>query len=140
MAVNVLILIMYVQHVSLKLRVARYICRISILTKSGFAIDNVLYVFSIDISTNSVAHYKKTDAFFWFKQGLRNHSFLWKTKLSYNPQRTVRRTMLITPYLVVDFNTACHLHLVPTTHLPQSNTDIHSQHVLLGNTLNIYKF
>jgi hypothetical protein len=50
-------LIMYVQHVSLKLRVVKYISRISILTKSSFTIDNVLCVFSIVISTNSATHY-----------------------------------------------------------------------------------
>ena len=45
--------------VSLKLRVVKYICRISFLTTSSFPVPNTFYVSDIRISTQSVAHYKK---------------------------------------------------------------------------------
>ena len=45
--------------VSVKLRVDKYICRISFLTASNFPVHNTFYVSDIHISTKSVAHYKK---------------------------------------------------------------------------------
>ena len=45
--------------VSLKLRVAKYIFRISVVATDYFPVHNVMYMFSTDISTKSVAHYKK---------------------------------------------------------------------------------
>jgi hypothetical protein len=124
--------------ISLNLWVAKYICRYLIVATGNFPTHNVFCEFSIDILT-SVVHYKKQTPSSGSNSGSEFRAFCG-TKLNYHPKWTGRRTILITPYLAVDFNSACHLHLVLTTHLPQSNFYIHSQHALLRNTLNTYRF
>ena len=44
---------------SLKLRVAKCIFRNSVFATDNFPVHNLMYKFSTDISTKSVAHYKK---------------------------------------------------------------------------------
>jgi len=95
-------------------------------------------VFRINISTKSLAHLKNV-TFLPVLTGIQNSEFLWKKQHSYAPQRTVCRTIFFTPYLVVDFNSVCHLYLVPTALLPsQLSVSILTMHCYLHRSDSIW--
>jgi hypothetical protein len=120
--------------------VAKYICRILFLTTSNFPIHNTFYVSDVHISTKSVAHYKKQTPSSGSTRGSEFGAFCAKRNSGISLNGRYAVLYYFTPYLAVNFNSARHLHFFLTTHFPQSNFDIHSQHVLLHNTLNIYRF